>query len=775
MGWSQDSKFIYYHRYLEDWFICKKAFDDPEAKPERIIFSPCYLPAISPDEKYIAYEHRGEILITDLETRETVAAWRVPVLPVYFEAAWRGPMPTDYEPLPIEWSPTGRELSIGTELTGFGFWIYDLATRTACRVLPGAVAWGRWSRDGTKMAMVVGHPAWEIWEADIDPNRPTVESLGPGLTAEQHCQEMVAEMEDWLAWWPEETRPTLSGRVEAFCYAGLGQEEGAVAGLAKWLRSLSTWPATKPSTYWQMANSVLDWYHPGDGDANAVLSLAANVAGLAQDAWVGEVLLGMASYRAGAYEDALAHLEHAEKLQVQSEATRYPDPVAYTAMTLCRLGRKQEAKEALGKLREMFRHETSHDDLQPLVAAEKVFAEVNRPLSTVWDHIERGYLEKALELLLAARQSVPPSDSQVDAAVRSAEFQLALRFAARAQAYEQRSEYRMAHNAFKSAAEAAPWHAEMLNLLARFQATCSEAEFRNGAKAVENAAKACELSHWDNYLHIDTLAAAYAEAGRFKRAAKRQKESITKLPAEVCPSLRVHGEAKLRLYEAGQPYHGQYLHAGKLIARYTFDQVSGKTAPDSSGNKIDGTLVGDARVVDDPIRGKVLELDGDGDWVDCGDDLLFGMTEEISLSGWIKTTGPIYPWRKVVAKGTSWKLQGWTNTLKFVCGVNMPGDIGVDSGVLGRKAINDGRWHHVTGVYDGRAATLYIDGRRDVSAAVTGPIAANSYSVWIGSDSHRSERVWNGRIDDVHIYSYALTAEQVRDLYDGEEPAMDKR
>jgi hypothetical protein len=421
----------------------------------------------------------------------------------------------------------------------------------------------------------------------------------------------------------------------------------------------------------------------------------------------------------------------------------------------------------------MFRHETSHDDFQPLVATEKVFAEDNQPLSVVWDHIELGYLEKALKLLLAIRPSVPPSGSQVDEVARSAEFQLALRFAARAQAYEQRSEYHMALDAFESAAAAAPWYAEMLNLLARFQATCPDAAFRDGIRAVENGTKVCELSHWDNYRYIDTLAAACAEAGRFEAATEWQQQVIANLPAEVRPGRRAHYEAKLRLYRAGQSYHGQYLLAGKLIARYCFDEVSGKTVPDSSGNKIDATLVGNARVVDDSVRGKVLELDGDGDWVDCGDDLLFGMTEEMTLSGWFKVAGPIRQWRAVIAKGTSWKLQGWRDKLKFVCGVNTPGDIGVDSGILGKKAVSDGRWHHVAGVYDGQTATLYIDGQRDVSAAVAGSIAANSYNVWIGSDSHRNERALTGRIDDVRVYSYALTAGEVRGLYEGNEPPDD--
>ena len=763
LGWSRDSKYIYYHRYMQDWFIYKRAFDNPDAEPERVIYSPSYFPALSPDEKYIAYEHRGEILITDLQTRETVVAWRLPILPVYYDAAWRAPMPTDYEPIPIEWSPTGRELSLGTELTGFGFWIYNLETRTAQRVLPGAVVWGRWSRDGTKMALVVGHPAWEVWEVDINPSRPTVESMGPGLAEEQHCREMITEIQDWLTWWPPESHATLAGRVEAFCHAGLGQEKEAVAGLDKWLRSLSTWSATLPSTYWQMTHSVLDRYP--SVDANAVVNLADKMAGLAQDALAGEVLQGMACYRVGHYKGALAHLEHAETLRLQSNAELYPDHMAYTAMTLYRLGRHQEAGEALDRLRAMFARETSHDDFQPLVQAEKVFAETNRPLSTLWDRIEQGHLDKALEVLLAIRKSTPPSNSEVDADTRCAGTQLALRFAGRAQAYEQRNEYGRGVHAFASAAAAAPWHAGMLDQLARFQATCSQAAFRDGARAVENATKACELSGWSNHLYIDTLAAACAEAGQFEQAIEWQRQAITKMSAEIRPGQRADCEARLKLYQAGQSYHGQYLHGGKLIARYDFDEIQGKTVPDSSGNGIDSTLVGDARIVDDPVRGRVLELDGDGDSVDCGNDLLFDMTGEITVSSWIKVTGSL-GWRAVIAKGTSWRLQGRTNTMRFVCGVNVPGDMEKFSGIVGRTAIDDGRWHHVVGVYDGRAATLYTDGRRDVSAAISGAISKNSGHVWIGWDSHRKESTWNGHIDDVRIYSYALNAEEIKTLYE---------
>lgn len=104
----------------------------------------------------------------------------------------------------------------------------------------------------------------------------------------------------------------------------------------------------------------------------------------------------------------------------------------------------------------------------------------------------------------------------------------------------------------------------------------------------------------------------------------------------------------------------------------------------------------------------------------------------------------------------------------------MPGDIGVHSGVQGRTSLNDDRWYHVVGVYDGRTATLYINGRRDVSATTSGSIPVNSFNVWIGADSQLSRHVWNGLIDEVRIYSYALTAEEVKVLYKGVELPRNK-
>lgn len=96
-----------------------------------------------------------------------------------------------------------------------------------------------------------------------------------------------------------------------------------------------------------------------------------------------------------------------------------------------------------------------------------------------------------------------------------------------------------------------PKNGGMYNSRAWLWATCPDAKYRDGKRAVESATRACELSEWKAPNPIDTLAAAYAEAGDFDAAVKWQAKAIELLARE---KTKEDYRNRLRLYQEKKPY-----------------------------------------------------------------------------------------------------------------------------------------------------------------------------------------------------------------------------
>jgi hypothetical protein len=184
-----------------------------------------------------------------------------------------------------------------------------------------------------------------------------------------------------------------------------------------------------------------------------------------------------------------------------------------------------------------------------------------------------------------------------------------------------------------------------------------------------------------------------------------------------------------------------------LVSHYKFDG----DANDSVGGN-DGTEVGGPTYTAG-LHNQAINLDGNDDYVDCGNDSSFEITSSITLSALIKGTFNS-AWDPIIAKGFDWMLsRGTGDEAIFFC-------IGVDS-LSGTTNINDDQWHHVAAVYNGSKMDLYVDGQLDVSKSASGSLYVSTTNVYIGGSPSQS---FNGLIDDVLIYSRALSEEEIQEL-----------
>ena len=207
-----------------------------------------------------------------------------------------------------------------------------------------------------------------------------------------------------------------------------------------------------------------------------------------------------------------------------------------------------------------------------------------------------------------------------------------------------------------------------------------------------------------------------------------------------------------------------------LIGWWKLDETSGREVKDSSGNENIGKILSGMprwQSSGGKINGALL-FDGKGDYVHLADESNFDFAGEVTVAAWIKVNRFDKEWQAIVTKGDSaWRLQRHqgADALEFACtGLQIPGDSPY-GGLFGKKAVNDGKWHYVTGVYDGEKMYIYIDGIVDVSQPASGAVATNDQPVFIGENAEMTGRFWNGLIDDVRVYNYALSEEQIKAFY----------
>jgi tetratricopeptide (TPR) repeat protein len=110
---------------------------------------------------------------------------------------------------------------------------------------------------------------------------------------------------------------------------------------------------------------------------------------------------------------------------------------------------------------------------------------------------------------------------------------------------------------YRQALALAPDLVPALNNLAWILAADPEPANRNGAEAVRVAERACTLTDCQIPVLVGTLAAAYAEAGRFKEAIEAAQQARALAQASGQLDVAERNGQLLKLYQSGQAYHDE--------------------------------------------------------------------------------------------------------------------------------------------------------------------------------------------------------------------------
>jgi tetratricopeptide (TPR) repeat protein len=107
---------------------------------------------------------------------------------------------------------------------------------------------------------------------------------------------------------------------------------------------------------------------------------------------------------------------------------------------------------------------------------------------------------------------------------------------------------------YEKALEVSPDMTNALNNCAWVMATDADDKLRDGRRAVELAQRGCELTGWQQPVFIGTLAAAYAEAGRFDDAVKMAERARDLAQRQGNEAVAKRNSELLEIYRQGKAY-----------------------------------------------------------------------------------------------------------------------------------------------------------------------------------------------------------------------------
>ena len=203
-----------------------------------------------------------------------------------------------------------------------------------------------------------------------------------------------------------------------------------------------------------------------------------------------------------------------------------------------------------------------------------------------------------------------------------------------------------------------------------------------------------------------------------------------------------------------------------LIATYSFDEGSGLSANDGSGNAHTGVISGATWTIAGKY-GSALSFNGTNSWVTVADANDLDLTTGLTLEAWVFPTAAATAttWRNVLIKersgGEIYNLYADTDTHVPAAYVVRSASPGTSVGVNGVAQVPLNTWTHLAMTYDTATVRLYVNGTLVRSSATTGALLTSTGALRIGGNSVWGE-FFQGMIDEVRVYNRALTQAEIQ-------------
>jgi chitodextrinase len=195
-----------------------------------------------------------------------------------------------------------------------------------------------------------------------------------------------------------------------------------------------------------------------------------------------------------------------------------------------------------------------------------------------------------------------------------------------------------------------------------------------------------------------------------------------------------------------------------LVAAYSFDEGSGATVADASGNGNTGTVTNGTWAAG--RYGSALSFDGGISHVTVPSSSSLQLGSGMTLEAWVNPSTVSSAWRDVIYKGNdNYYLEGTSANAGKPDGGGTFG--GASTDVVGSAALAGNAWSYVALTYDGATLRLYVNGTLAGSQAKTGAIATSTNPLQIGGDSLYGQ-FFSGLIDEVRVYNFPEALTDIR-------------